>query len=332
MARYAILGATSWGLTLASVLRRNGHEVAVLVRDEAEATTLRTRRGIARLPELTLPGPVTFATQQDWLGPSDGLIAAVPAQSLRSALSAVPRRDLPLLSAAKGIEHGTLRRMSEVAAELGWPTERVAVISGPNLAHEVARGLPAAAVVASTSEQMATDWQHALSGGSFRCYRSADVVGTELGGALKNVVAIAAGAAAGLDLGANAIAAIMTRGLAEITRLGVALGADPGTFLGLAGIGDLAATCYSPLSRNHRLGELLAHGATPGDALATIAETVEGAATAPVALELAHRAGVEVPIAEQVVAVLGGRATVPEAMASLLSRTLRSEMEPRGQW
>ncbi len=146
------------------------------------------------------------------------------------------------------------------------------------------------------------------------------------------MIAIAAGAAAGLDLGANAIAAIMTRGLAEITRLGVALGADPSTFQGLAGIGDLAATCYSPLSRNHRLGELLARGMAPGDALADIAETVEGATTTPVALELAQRMGVELPIAEQVAAVLEGRSTVGEAMVSLLSRALRSELEPQGRW
>jgi hypothetical protein len=154
------------------------------------------------------------------------------------------------------------------------------------------------------------------------------VIGTELGGALKNIVAIAAGAAAGLDLGANAIAAIMTRGLAEMTRLGVALGADPSTFQGLAGIGDLAATCYSPLSRNHRLGELLARGMTSAGALAEIAETVEGAATTPVALELARRVGVELPIAEQVAAVLDGTATVGEAMVSLLSRHSKRTRTP----
>jgi glycerol-3-phosphate dehydrogenase (NAD(P)+) len=256
----------------------------------------------------------------------------VPAQSLRESVSNLGvSRAVAVLSAAKGIEHGSLLRMSEVLEDAGWAPEQVAAISGPNLAHEVARGLPAAAVVASSSLETARAWQTALSHGSFRCYRSSDVIGTELGGALKNIIAIAAGAAAGLDLGANAIAAIMTRGLAEMTRLGVALGAEPSTFQGLAGVGDLAVTCYSPLSRNHRLGELLARGMAPEAALAEIAEVVEGAATAPVALELARRAGVELPIAEQVAAVLDGRSTVGQAMVSLLSRALRSELEPEGR-
>lgn len=333
MARYAVLGTTSWGVTLASVLARGGHDVVVLARNAPEATEAARRRGIARLPELVLPATVECVPQGEWDGNAAGLVAAVPAQSLRASIVDLDvSRGTTLLSAAKGIEHGTLLRMSEVAVEAGWPADRVAVISGPNLAHEVARGLPAAAVVASSSPETATVWQQALSHGAFRCYRSGDVIGTELGGALKNVIAIAAGAAAGLDLGANAIAAIMTRGLAEITRLGVALGADPSTFQGLAGIGDLAATCYSPLSRNHRLGELLARGMAPGDALADIAETVEGATTTPVALELAQRMGVELPIAEQVAAVLEGRSTVGEAMVSLLSRALRSELEPQGRW
>ncbi len=327
MARYAVLGATSWGLTLTHLLSRGGHDVVVLVRNQAEAEALRESRGIARLPELTVGAAVRFEVGGEWDHAGDGMVAAVPAQSMRESLARLPGgRDAPLLSAAKGIEHGTLLRMSQVALELGWPPALVSVISGPNLAHEVARGLPAAAVVASSAGEAATAWQHALSGGSFRCYRSGDVVGTELGGALKNVIAIAAGAAAGLNLGANAIAAIMTRGLAEITRLGVALGADASTFLGLAGIGDLAATCYSPLSRNHQLGELLARGLDPAAAVTEIGETVEGAATTPVALELARRVAVELPIAEQVAAVLDGRATVANAMASLLSRALRSEV------
>ena len=334
MARYAVLGATSWGVTLASVLARGGHSVVILARTGAEADQAAARRGIERLPELRLPDGVVFECQEGWAAREvAGLVAAVPAQSLRASVAAVGLSwEVPVLSAAKGIEHGTLLRMSEVLEDAGWTRERVAVISGPNLAHEVARGLPAAAVVASSSAETAGAWQQALSHGSFRCYRSSDVIGTELGGALKNVIAIAAGAAAGLDLGANAIAAIMTRGLAEMTRLGVALGADPSTFQGLAGIGDLAATCYSPLSRNHRLGELLARGMAPGAALAEIAETVEGATTTPVALQLASRVGVELPIAEQVAAVLEGRSTVGQAMVSLLSRALRSELEPQGRW
>jgi glycerol-3-phosphate dehydrogenase (NAD(P)+) len=261
----------------------------------------------------------------------DGLVVAVPAQALRRTISSeLFSRKLPLLSGAKGIEHDTRLRMSQVLSELGWTTERISVVSGPNLAHEVARGLPAATVVASTSAAEAERWQRALSVGAFRAYRSDDVTGVELGGALKNIVAIAAGAAVGLGMGANAVAAIMTRGLAEMTRLGVAMGARALTFQGLAGVGDLAATCYSELSRNRRLGELLARGMAPAEAVRAIGEAVEGAATAPVALDLARSLGVEMPIAEQVAAVLAGTATVPRAMADLLRRELKPEANPGG--
>jgi glycerol-3-phosphate dehydrogenase (NAD(P)+) len=179
--------------------------------------------------------------------------------------------------------------------------------------------------VAAATENEAAHWQQALSGGAFRVYSSNDVTGVELGGALKNIIAIAAGACAGLGFGANAIAALMTRGLAEMTRLGVALGARPLTFQGLAGVGDLSATCYSPLSRNRRLGEMLARGATPAAALKEIGEAVEGAATAPVALSLARQQGIEMPITEQVCAVLAGAADIQTAMAGLLARALTSE-------
>ncbi len=185
MARYAVLGTTSWGVTLASVLARGGHDVVVLARNAPEATEAARRRGIARLPELVLPATVECVPQGEWDGNAAGLVAAVPAQSLRASIVDLDvSRGTTLLSAAKGIEHGTLLRMSEVAVEAGWPADRVAVISGPNLAHEVARGLPAAAVVASSSPETATVWQQALSLGAFRCFRSGDVIGTELGGAL----------------------------------------------------------------------------------------------------------------------------------------------------
>jgi len=233
---------------------------------------------------------------------------------------------VPVLSAAKGIELSTGQRMSEVLAQR-WPVQLIAALSGPNLAHEVGRGLPAAAVVASSGVETALAWQRALATPSFRLYTSSDVVGVELAGALKNVIAIAAGAAVGLHLGANAVAAIVTRGLAEITRFGLALGADAATFSGLAGVGDLTVTCFSPLSRNHRLGELLAAGLSPGDALAQIGEAVEGAATAGVALELAARARVELPIVSEVAAVLAGKRKVSEAMALLLTRPLGPESQ-----
>jgi glycerol-3-phosphate dehydrogenase (NAD(P)+) len=180
-------------------------------------------------------------------------------------------------------------------------------------------------VVACPDEVQAARWQQALSGGTFRAYRSTDVVGVEVAGALKNVIAIAAGAAAGLDFGTNTMATILTRGLAEMTRLGTALGGDPLTFQGLAGVGDLAASCFSPLSRNRRLGELIAKGHSPKDALADIGEVVEGAATAPAAVELGMANRVELPIAAQVAAALEGRITVMGAMAELLGRTLKPE-------
>ncbi len=330
MPRYIVVGATSWGVTLTGILTRGGASVDLLARTPEEAASLEHQRGITRLPGVALSPQVTILPLPA-ARVADGIVVAVPAQSLRATLSGTGLdRALPILSAAKGIEHESLLRMSEVLAECGWSAGRVSVISGPNLAHEVARGLPAASVIASTAIGEAARWQEALSHGAFRCYRSDDVVGVELGGALKNVIAIAAGAAAGLQLGANAIATLMTRGLAEMARLGVALGAEPITFQGLAGIGDLAASCYSPLSRNRRMGELLARGLPVAAAVAEVGETIEGVATAPVALALAHRAGVDTPITQEVAAVLAGETSVTEAMTRLLARTLRSEREELG--
>ncbi len=330
MGNFVVVGATSWGTTLAWLLARNGHSVSLLVRDSDEAARVEARRGIARLPEVVLPSGVVVQARETQAGRFDGYVVAVPAQSFRNACASLSdAKGTPVLSAAKGLEQGSGQRMSEVLMESGWQREAVSALSGPNLAHEIARGLPAAAVVASRSMAMAKTWQSALSGGAFRVYASDDVVGVELGGALKNVIAIAAGAAAGLGFGTNAVAALVTRGLAEITRLGEAMGARPATFLGLAGVGDLAATCFSPLSRNHQLGELLARGATVRAALDEIGETVEGAATASVALELGRAAGVEMPITEQVCAVLEGATTVLEAVTALLGRPLRAEIEPR---
>ncbi len=325
MARYVVLGATSWGVTLASLLHRNGHRVTILTRTEAEAAGVHAAHGLARLPELTLPTDLELRT-----GPMaeafEGLIAAVPAQSLRAsiAISGLPRT-LPVLSAAKGIELATSLRMSEVFVSEGWESSLVAAISGPNLAHEIARGLPATAVVASEAPLAAQMWQQALSGSTFRVYTSDDLIGVELAGAYKNVIAIAAGAAWGLDFGANTVSSIMTRGLAEMTRLGVAMGANPLTFQGLAGVGDLAATCFSPLSRNRRFGEALARGQTVDEARASIGEAIEGASTASVALALATSLAVDLPICTVVVEVVDGSKTVLEAMAGLLSRPLRPE-------
>lgn len=325
-----VVGATSWGLTLLWLLRNSGHEVELCVRDDEEREAVGAARGLPRLPEVELDDAVRLSIPADVSTQPDGIVVAVPAQALYDTLSRLPfERSVSVLSAAKGIEHGTHRLMSEVIRDCGWQPEHISALSGPNLAHEIVRWLPAAAVVASVVPDDAARWQEALSSATFRVYSSRDVSGVELAGAMKNVIAIAAGAAVGLGLGANTIAAILTRGLAEMTRLGVALGADPLTFLGLAGIGDLAATCYSPLSRNRRLGELLATGLSAPEALTEIGEAVEGAATAPVAVELARLNGVELPIARQVADVLEGHSTVQEAMALLLNRPPTTETEQR---
>ncbi len=326
MATYAVVGATSWGTTLAWLLARNGHRTWLVARDEREAALVESARGIARLPGLALPALVSTCAPASLPDGLAGAVVAVPAQALRTTLAGMPAlRDVPALSAAKGLELTSGLRMTEVMVDLGWRVKDVACLSGPNLSHEIARGLPAAAVVGAAAAELGTTWQGALSGGAFRVYHTDDVVGVELGGALKNVIAIAAGAAAGLGMGANTVAAILTRGLAEVTRLGVALGARQATFLGLAGVGDMAATCYSPLSRNRQLGELLARGQSPAEAVAAIGEAVEGMQTAPVALRLARGNNVAAPITEQVCAVLSGTSTVAAAMAELLGRPPRAE-------
>lgn len=325
MARYAVLGATSWGVTLAWLLGRNGHDVQLVCRSADEAASVTTLRGLARLPEVRLPDTVRPADVIDQQGVA-GLVVAVPTQSLDANLAALPASlRIPVLSAAKGITRTSRLRPSQVLVAHGWPLEALSVISGPNLAHEVARGLPAAAVVASASETEARAWQQAITGGAFRVYTSADVVGVEVAGAMKNVVAIAAGAAAHLGFGANAVATVLTRGLAEVTRLGVALGADPLTFQGLAGVGDLAATCFSPLSRNRRFGELLAAGKTSAEAAAELGEVAEGAATAAAAIALAKEHGIDLPIAAEVAAVVAGERSVREAMERLLQRPPTAE-------
>ena len=326
MPAFLVVGATSWGLALAHLLAQSGAGVTILARTAEEAATVDRDRGLARLPGFELSSGIGVCPVGDAPEGASGIVIAAPAQALRVAADhPALSRDVPVLTAAKGIEHGSLMRMSEVLAACGWPAERISALSGPNFAREIVAGLPAASTVASANAVEAEMWQHALSTSRFRVYRSADLVGVELAGALKNVVAIAAGVAAGLGLGANALAALTTRGLAEITRLALAEGASAGTLLGLAGVGDLMATCYFPLSRNHRFGERLAAGDTTEQAMAAAGGVVEGAATAPVALALAARRGLDLPIAEQVNAVIAGESSVTEALEALLSRDLRAE-------
>lgn len=323
--RIAVAGATSWGLTLSSLIARRCEEVTVFARTSEEASAIDQARGLARLPSLTLPGNVAVRPPQ-FVGAFDGLVVAVPSRVVRQFMMSLEgASQVPVLSATKGLEPGTNLRMSQVLSELG--ISDIAVLSGPNLADEVSRGLPAAAVVASERPASARWWQELVATPTFRTYRAEDVTGVELAGALKNVVAIAAGAATGMGFGANTIAAIVTRGLAEMTRLGLAMGAHPETFRGLAGVGDLSATCFSPLSRNHRFGALLAAGKKPAEALAEIGQAVEGINAAHVAVELGKQHGVEIPISENVVAVLGAERDVPGAMADLLGRSLKHEVD-----
>ena len=323
MGTFCVIGATSWGLTLAWLLEARGHTVRVVTRTPAEAARLGHDRSLARTPGFRMPDTVEFSTGPA-IPPCDGIVVAAPAQSVRPTITALGETTAPVLSAAKGIEFGTRLRISQVLTER-WPTAPVAALSGPNLSAEILAGQPAAAVVACPRVEIAGLWQDALSGQSFRCYRSGDLVGVELAGALKNVIAIAAGVAWGLGLGANTVAALMTRGLAEVTRLGVASGASPETFRGLAGIGDLAATCFSPLSRNRRFGELLAQGRSADDARLAIGEAVEGIATTHAALGLAAAAAVELPICSAVADILEGRTTVAAAIVTLMGREPRAE-------
>jgi glycerol-3-phosphate dehydrogenase (NAD(P)+) len=260
---------------------------------------------------------------------AEAVVLAVPSQSLRDNLSewaGVLPNAVPLVSLMKGVELGTTKRMSEVIAELtGAGPERIAVVSGPNLAREIAEGQPAASVVACADEGTAARLQKLCHSPTFRPYTNNDVVGCEVGGACKNVIALAVGMAVGLGFGDNARASVITRGLAEIARLGTALGADEHTFSGLAGLGDLVATCSSPLSRNRTFGEKLGQGLTVAEIAGGTRQVAEGVKSCASISELAHRHDVEMPIAEHVTKVVAGEMTPKDMLFSLVSRSAKSE-------
>jgi glycerol-3-phosphate dehydrogenase (NAD(P)+) len=329
----AVVGTTAWGTTLAILLARNGVRVTLLARDAEEAASLEAeRRNRRRLPEAEFPPELEASADAGRLGDAQLVCFVVPAQTMAqnaSALAAAVAADATVLSGSKGIEHETGRRMSEVLAD-AFPGRPTAALSGPNLSHEVAGGLPGTTVIASRDAPLEA-LRVAFHSPTLRVYTSDDLVGVEIGGALKNIVAIAAGMVDGFGSGDNAKAAIITRGLAEISRLGVAAGADPLTFQGLAGMGDLIATSYSPLSRNRRLGELLAKGLGLDAALAEIGETAEGATTTPAALRLASRLGVEMPIAEGLQGILYGGVAPDDAVAALLGRDPKAELSSAGR-
>jgi glycerol-3-phosphate dehydrogenase (NAD(P)+) len=322
--RIQVLGAGSFGLALTRLLANNGHAVRLWCRRPEEAEALRqTGSSPDYLPGIRLPEGVEVAAGID--ARADLVVLCVPSHALRGVLAALPLPEgATRLSVAKGIELDTLRRMSEVIAEAA-PGGPVAVLSGPSHAEEVARDLPTSVVVASQCDEAAAQAQAAFFSRAFRVYTSSDVVGVELGGALKNVIAIAAGVGDGLGFGDNAKAALITRGLAEMARLGVACGADALTFAGLSGMGDLIATCGSRHSRNRAVGEAIARGSDLEHALGATTMVAEGVRTTRSAKALADRAGVEMPIVAAVHQVLYEGASPLAALAGLLTREAKPE-------
>lgn len=325
-----VIGAGAWGTTLAIRLADAQRPVTLWAHSNEAAERLAHERQNRRyLPGIVFPPNIRVATDAAYLfEPHRLYVLAVPSEHLRSTLvrlAGTLHPGAPMLSVVKGIENATRLRMSEVIAE-ELPGRSIAVLSGPNLAREIAAGKPAGSVVASADGDLAASIAQLLSSERFRVYTNPDVIGVELGGALKNVVALAAGMVDGLGFGDSAKAGIITRGLAEITRVGMAAGANPMTFSGLAGMGDLIATCMSPLSRNRRAGELLASGLSWTDVAARLDGVAEGVATVAGALGLATEHGVEMPIAEQVDAVLHRGRTALDGVAALMSREPKDEL------
>jgi glycerol-3-phosphate dehydrogenase (NAD(P)+) len=328
----AVLGAGSWGTALAGHLGGAGHAVALWARDAALAGQLQAQRVNATyLPDVELPANVAVtASLADALEGARFVIVAVPSHGLRAIARAAAPALAPgtiLVSATKGIEVESLERMSEVLAGETRGRCPVVVLSGPSFASEVARGLPTALVAASTDQDAVRAVQEEFRAPYFRLYGSDDIVGVELGAALKNIIAIGTGVAESLDLGHNATAALMTRGLAEITRLACAMGGRRETLAGLSGLGDLVLTCTGSLSRNRQLGIELGRGRSLESILAATKMVAEGVRTTDAALALGARHGVELPIAQQMADVLAGRRTPREALGCLMLRPQRGELE-----
>jgi glycerol-3-phosphate dehydrogenase (NAD(P)+) len=329
--RAAVFGTGNWGTAFGMVLADAGTEVVLCGRrpELAEAINVR-HENPDYLPGIVLPDGLSATVDPARaLAGADFAVLAVPSQTLRENLAAWAPLVEPhtvFVSLMKGVELGTCMRMSEVIAEAtGAGPERIAVVSGPNLAHEIANRRPAASCVASADPTVAERLQKACHSAHFRPYTNTDVIGCELGGAVKNVIGLAAGMADGMGLGDNAKGTLITRGLAEATRLGVAVGADPYTFAGLAGLGDLVATCGSALSRNHMFGVHLGHGLSVAEATARVRQTTEGVKSCRSVLALAERHGVEMPIARAVVGVVHEGHGPDEMLAALMARSAKSE-------
>jgi glycerol-3-phosphate dehydrogenase (NAD(P)+) len=331
--RAAVLGAGSWGTAFAKVLADAGRDVVIWARREDVARGIREdRRNPDYLTGATLPAGISATSDAlEALDGADLVVIAVPSQTLRTNLAQWVAADAidpdaTLVSLMKGIELGTGKRMSEVITEVAdVDAGRVVVVTGPNLAGEIAIGLPSLAVVACTDAERAAVVQHAVATPYFRPYTNDDVIGCELGGAVKNVIALAFGMATGLGFGDNIKAGLITRGLAETARLGVRLGADPLTFAGLAGLGDLVGTCMSPMSRNRMFGEHLGRGETMAQAQVATKQTAEGVVSCLSIRDLAHARGVEMPITEQVELVCHEGVTPAVAVTALMSREIRPE-------
>ncbi|MEU5424542.1 NAD(P)H-dependent glycerol-3-phosphate dehydrogenase [Streptomyces olivoreticuli] len=331
MTRCAVFGTGSWGTAFAMILADAGCEVTMWGRREslvAEINTTRTNPDY--LPGTELPAAVRATTDPaEAAAGADFTVLAVPSQTLRGNLTEwapLLAADTVLVSLMKGVELGTAKRMSEVVEEVAKVSaDRVAVLTGPNLAKEIAARQPAAAVVACRDEAVAKRLQTACHTPYFRPYTNTDVVGCELGGAVKNVIALAVGIADGMGLGDNAKASLITRGLAETTRLGLAMGADAHTFAGLAGMGDLVATCSSPLSRNHTFGTNLGRGMTLAETIAVTSQTAEGVKSCESVLDLARRHDVDMPITETVVEIVHEGKPPLVALKELMSRSAKPE-------
>jgi glycerol-3-phosphate dehydrogenase (NAD(P)+) len=329
--RVGVVGTTSWGTTLAVLFASNGADVSLLARSKDEAVRLdRDRENRRHRPGLKLPYGLLVTDDAGLLENTDVAVLAVPSASVKSNIKHVApqlRAGATVLSATKGVDPESGDRVSEVIAGAGIDRGRIVALSGPNFASEIAAGLPAATVVAGPDAGRTRQVQSLLNGPAFRVYTSDDIIGVELGGALKNVAAIACGISDGLGYGDNARAALITRALAEISRLGVAAGAQPMTFLGLAGLGDLVLTCSSDQSRNRRLGLALAEGASLEDYLASHEGVVEGAVTTRAMPLLTKRYGIEMPICEGLYAVLYGGKPVATAAGELMARAARAERD-----
>ncbi|MFI5931359.1 NAD(P)H-dependent glycerol-3-phosphate dehydrogenase [Actinoplanes sp. NPDC051494] len=331
MTRAAMIGSGAWGTAFAKILAEAGSDVTMWARREPVAAAIRAQHvNESSLPGVKLPDRVTATSDlAEAVAGADMVFLAVPSQTLRGNLADwAPHlpADATLISLMKGIELGTTKRMSQVIVETaGVAADRVVVVSGPNLAPEIAAEQPAATVIAGTDPARAQQVQQAVALPYLRPYTSDDVIGCEIGGAVKNVIALAYGMASAMGMGDNTKASLITRGLAETTRLGAALGADPMTFAGLAGLGDLVATCSSPLSRNHKFGEHLGRGESLEEAQRATRQTAEGVKSCLAIRDLARANGVEMPITEQVERVCHEGVDPRVAVKLLMGREMKPE-------